>query len=199
LAAPLATRQERKEARRRRLLSAALLIMSERGYNDTSVDQVVAQARTSKTTFYEFFDSKEDCVRDLLAREGGSLIHAVTSAAAQGADHRDRMRRGITAFVVGLGDEGVAEAWTQSMGRGWRRHHDAIGTLDRRELVGLLAATWRAHIFAKSTSDKSRNIMVRSMAKSGASICSTKPCRTMASYSTCSARPRAARYASSVS
>jgi AcrR family transcriptional regulator len=96
---PLATRQERKEVRRRRLLAAALLILSERGYNDTSVDQVVAQARTSKTTFYEFFDSKEDCVRDLLAREGGSLIHTVTSAAAQGADHRDRMRRGITAFV----------------------------------------------------------------------------------------------------
>ena len=96
---PLASRQERKEVRRRRLLAAALLILSERGYNDTSVDQVVAQARTSKTTFYEFFDSKEDCVRDLLAREGGSLIHTVTSAAAQGADHRDRMRRGITAFV----------------------------------------------------------------------------------------------------
>ena len=44
-----------------------------------------------------------------------------------------------------LGDEGVAEAWTESMGRGWRRHHDAIAALDRRELVGLLAATWRAH------------------------------------------------------
>jgi AcrR family transcriptional regulator len=75
------------------------LIVAERGYNDTSVDQIVAQARTSKSTFYGFFESKEDCVRDLLEREGGSLIHTVTSAAAQGADHRDRMRRGITAFV----------------------------------------------------------------------------------------------------
>ena len=34
-----------------------------------------------------------------------------------------------------LGEEGVAEAWTQSMNRGWRRHHDAIVALDRRELV----------------------------------------------------------------
>ncbi len=99
MAAPLATRQERKEARRRRLLAAALTIVAERGYNDTSVDQVVAQARTSKSTFYEFFESKEDCLRELLAQEGGSLIHTVTSAAAQGADHRDRMRRGISAFV----------------------------------------------------------------------------------------------------
>src|SRR5438552_9603625 len=44
-----------------------------------------------------------------------------------------------------LGDQGVAEAWEESMGRGWRRHHDAIVAVDRRELVRLLAATWRAH------------------------------------------------------
>ena len=44
-----------------------------------------------------------------------------------------------------LGDEGVADAWRESMERGWRRHHDAINRLDRRELVHLLAATWRAH------------------------------------------------------
>src|SRR2546421_3983270 len=43
-----------------------------------------------------------------------------------------------------LGDEGVAEAWTASMNRGWRRHHDAIVALDRRQLVPPVAATWRA-------------------------------------------------------
>ncbi len=44
-----------------------------------------------------------------------------------------------------LGDEAVAEAWSESMSRGWRRHHDAILDLDRRDIVELLAATWRAH------------------------------------------------------
>jgi hypothetical protein len=44
-----------------------------------------------------------------------------------------------------LGDDGVAQAWSESMGRGWRRHHDAIVALDRRALVELLAGTWRAH------------------------------------------------------
>jgi len=94
------SRQERREARRRRLLDAALQILAERGYNETSVDQIVAQARTSKTTFYEFFGSKEDCVRDILAREGGSLIETVLAAAAQGGEHPDRMRHGIRAFVT---------------------------------------------------------------------------------------------------
>lgn len=100
-------REERKEARRSRVLGAALRILAERGYNETSVDQIVAEARMSKTTFYEFFQSKEDCVRDLLAREGGSLIHTVTSAAAQGTGHRDRMRRGIRAFVHACAGQGA--------------------------------------------------------------------------------------------
>jgi hypothetical protein len=44
-----------------------------------------------------------------------------------------------------LGDDGVAEAWTRATEQGWKRHHDAINSLPRRELVPLLAATWRAH------------------------------------------------------
>jgi hypothetical protein len=44
-----------------------------------------------------------------------------------------------------LGDDGVAAAWTRATEQGWKRHHDAINSLPRRELVPLLAATWRAH------------------------------------------------------
>src|SRR3954452_11022330 len=53
---------------------------------------------------------------------------------------------GLISFVQErLGDEGVEQAWEQTMQQGWKRHHDSIGRLDRRELVYLLAATWRAH------------------------------------------------------
>ena len=53
---------------------------------------------------------------------------------------------GLISFVQDkLGDDGVEEAWTQTMEQGWRRHHDAINCLDRRAIVELLAATWRAH------------------------------------------------------
>lgn len=80
-------------------MDAALALFAARGYHETSVDDIVARARMSKSAFYELFDSKEHCFRELLAQEGGALIHAVVSAAAGGGDHRDRMRRGISAFV----------------------------------------------------------------------------------------------------
>ena len=91
---------DRREARRQRLLDAALQLFSELGFHDTSVDEVVAQARTSKSAFYEHFESKEDCFRVLLQQEGGALIAAVRAAASEGADHRERTRLGIAAFVT---------------------------------------------------------------------------------------------------
>ncbi|HYR54133.1 MAG TPA: helix-turn-helix domain-containing protein [Methylomirabilota bacterium] len=93
-------REARRLQRRARLTQAALAMFAARGYHETSVDDIVARARMSKSAFYEQFDSKEQCFREVLAKEGGELIHAVIGAAAGGHDHRDRMRRGIRAFVV---------------------------------------------------------------------------------------------------
>ncbi len=93
-------REARRLQRRARLTQAALAMFAARGYHETSVDEIVARARMSKSAFYEQFDSKEQCFREVLAQEGGELIHAVIAAAAGGNDHRDRMRRGIRAFVV---------------------------------------------------------------------------------------------------
>ncbi len=92
-------RQARLEQRRRRLLQAALELFAEKGFHPTSVEDVVGSARMSKSAFYEFFQSKEDCFCALLEQEGGAVIHQVVEAAAEGADHRDRMCRGILGFV----------------------------------------------------------------------------------------------------
>jgi AcrR family transcriptional regulator len=92
-------RDARVEKRRRRIADAALWLFASRGFNVTSVDDVVAQAKVSKSAFYEFFESKEHCFRELLAQEGGALIHDVLAEAATGHNHHERLRLGITAFV----------------------------------------------------------------------------------------------------
>jgi AcrR family transcriptional regulator len=90
----------RVEKRRARIADSALSLFALRGYNVTSVDEIVARAKVSKSAFYEFFESKEHCFRDLLTQEGGSLIHDVLAEAASGHDHHERLRRGITTFVL---------------------------------------------------------------------------------------------------
>jgi AcrR family transcriptional regulator len=97
-AAPSAARPD---ARRQRLLAAALDLFAEKGFHETSVDDVVAVARTSKSAFYVYFESKEDCFRTLLDEEGWLLIKGVAGAADKGADKRSRLGRRIFAFVRG--------------------------------------------------------------------------------------------------
>lgn len=92
-------RDARLERRRRRISEAALALFASRGYTVTSVDDVVGRARVSKSAFYEFFESKEHCFREVLAAEGGGLIHDVLTKAATGHDHHARLRLGITRFV----------------------------------------------------------------------------------------------------
>ena len=92
-------RDARLERRRRRIAEAALVLFATRGYNATSVEEVVERARMSKSAFYEFFSSKEDCFRELLVLEGGALIHDVLASAGTGRNHHERLRLGITTFV----------------------------------------------------------------------------------------------------
>jgi len=92
-------RDARLESRRRRIADAALDLFATRGYNATSVEDVVERAKMSKSAFYEFFTSKEDCFRELLAHEGGSLIDNVLSEAALARNHHEPLRLGITTFV----------------------------------------------------------------------------------------------------
>jgi len=99
MATVVGNREERREARKQRLAEAAMRLFAADGFNETSVDDIVAGARTSKSAFYEFWTSKEDCVRDLLEEQGGALIAEVFEVSAAGADHRERMRRGIAHFV----------------------------------------------------------------------------------------------------
>src|SRR5262249_34865940 len=92
-------RDARLEKRRRRIEEAALSLFARRGYTVTSVDDIVSRARVSKSAFYEFYESKEECFRDVLESEGGALITQVLADAATGHDHHERLRLGITRFV----------------------------------------------------------------------------------------------------
>ena len=81
-------RDARIEKRRRRIVDAALTLFAGQGYTVTSVDDIVTRARVSKSAFYEFFESKEHCFRELLTQKGGALMHDVLTEKATGRDHQ---------------------------------------------------------------------------------------------------------------
>jgi len=59
-------RELQKEATRRRILTTALALFSERGYATTTIDDIARAASTTRVTFYAYFDSRRDLMLALI-------------------------------------------------------------------------------------------------------------------------------------
>lgn len=71
--------------RRRQLLDVALQVFAERGYHQTSMNDLAETAGISKPVLYQHFDSKESLYRQLLSDVSEQLVTRITQA-QQGAD-----------------------------------------------------------------------------------------------------------------
>jgi AcrR family transcriptional regulator len=72
-------REEVRASQRERLLRAMGELVGEKGYEATTVPQVIAAARVSSNTFYSFFADKTDCFIALCEQLGDELFEALLS------------------------------------------------------------------------------------------------------------------------
>ncbi|MEW1737872.1 TetR/AcrR family transcriptional regulator [Nocardia beijingensis] len=84
---------------RRRLLDAMATAVRERGYQDSTVADVVRYARTSRRTFYEHFTSKQDCFIALLAEHNKDMIQRIEAAVDPHLPWRTQVRQAIEAWI----------------------------------------------------------------------------------------------------
>src|SRR5690606_31723589 len=82
----------RGEATRARLLAAAESEFGENGFHAASVASITRRAGVGQGTFYLYFPSKEDALRELVRHMGRELRRALTEATA-GLDHRLEVER----------------------------------------------------------------------------------------------------------
>lgn len=73
--------EERFRRQRRDLLAAAARLAVSRGYEGTRVADIVAEAGLSKSTFYEHFQSKEECFVELYQRTSAAMLRTGIAAA----------------------------------------------------------------------------------------------------------------------
>jgi AcrR family transcriptional regulator len=80
--APL--RELKKERTKEALEAAAMKLFSERGYANTSVAEIAAEAEVSRRTFFRYFKSKEGVVFANADENGQRLRDALESAPGEG-------------------------------------------------------------------------------------------------------------------
>ena len=81
------------------MLDAIVELVAAHGYAGTTVGGIAAKAGVSRTTFYEQFDSKEDCFRAAYEAVAGKVVEAIVAAAAKVEDKADQLRAGIDAYL----------------------------------------------------------------------------------------------------
>lgn len=100
--------------RRGRILWALATCMAAKGYQATTISDIAAAARVSKTVVYAHFRDKEHCLLELYSRANDKVLDRVRAAQDEarcaGLPWRDRLRAGIGAYLETLAD-GPAVAW----------------------------------------------------------------------------------------
>jgi AcrR family transcriptional regulator len=84
---------------RDRLINGMVAAVDEKGYLATSVADVLARARVSRSAFYEQFRDKEDCFLACYDRGAGLLFDAATTALAAEGPWPLRVRRVYEALL----------------------------------------------------------------------------------------------------
>jgi AcrR family transcriptional regulator len=82
-----------------RLLSAALQTFSRKEYHRASVSDIVTCARTSKTTFYKYYQNKSDLLAHLFHLTTRLLINRVEEVLAAHPPTAERTRLAIRTYI----------------------------------------------------------------------------------------------------
>jgi AcrR family transcriptional regulator len=98
------TLADRRSDQRERILLAARDVFAARGYANAGIDEIVARARVSRTTFYALFENKEQCLlavyRMGLEQIGAEVTRAESRTAAADLSPRALVRAEVRATLA---------------------------------------------------------------------------------------------------
>jgi AcrR family transcriptional regulator len=94
-----APKTKRGERTRQKILDAAQRQIGRKGFAEASISTITAEAAVGQGTFYLYFRSKEDVLRELVLRMGRRLRRHLTLAVADAPTRLEAERRGLRAFL----------------------------------------------------------------------------------------------------
>ncbi|MFO7167655.1 MAG: helix-turn-helix domain-containing protein [Chloroflexota bacterium] len=114
-AAPDATPSLKERQRQKRaalILEVAEQVLAEKGYHNTSMEEIAARVGIAKGTIYLHYPSKEALVVALFARELSAFQQAVAAAAGQEAPPRARLEAILRHAYVGAQSDRQHLLWS---------------------------------------------------------------------------------------
>ncbi|HET9518850.1 MAG TPA: TetR family transcriptional regulator [Actinoplanes sp.] len=97
-------RQEHTEQTRHALVDAATRLFTERGYADTSIDDVAGAARVTRGALYHHFAGKQAIFNAVCAAVDAGVVDRVRAAAAAPGTAEQRLRHVLDVYFDASGD-----------------------------------------------------------------------------------------------
>ncbi|HET7508881.1 MAG TPA: TetR/AcrR family transcriptional regulator [Solirubrobacterales bacterium] len=123
------SRETLTEHQRARLLDAAIGVFAKRGYQETTIDNLVAAAKSSVGGFYALFENKEDCFLALYDRTVAEVREKIEVATSGSSDWAERALLGLRVLLVVFDAEPlkarIALVEVQTAGTEARARHQA--------------------------------------------------------------------------
>lgn len=104
--APRSLKEKQRQEREELILQAAEEVLAEKGYYETSVDEIAARVGIAKGTVYLHFPGKEDLVIAILERNAQTLVELVEATVATAGSNREKLEAILQVVYGGFFDPG---------------------------------------------------------------------------------------------
>jgi AcrR family transcriptional regulator len=118
-------------ARRAQLLETALTVFAEKGFHDTSMNDIAVAAGVTKPVLYQHFDSKRELYAELLEHVGNELLQSLVDATNEADGPRQQVERGYATFFRFVSEN--QNSYRLLFWGGNRRDDEFAQTLERVE------------------------------------------------------------------
>lgn len=120
-------REAQKQLTRDMIVERALKLFTEKGYAATTIDEIAAAAGTTRVTFYAYYPSRSDLMRDFMARVNAVLDRADgPDKASTAVELVDVVREGKLPGILG---------WLESRAALWPVFRPYLDVLDEAAAV----------------------------------------------------------------
>ncbi|MDQ0210273.1 TetR family transcriptional regulator [Arthrobacter sp. SRS-W-1-2016] len=120
-------REAQKQLTRDMIVERALELFTEKGYAATTIDEIAAAAGTTRVTFYAYYPSRSDLMRDFMARVNAVLDRADgPDKASTAVELVDVVREGKLPGILG---------WLESRAALWPVFRPYLDVLDEAAAV----------------------------------------------------------------
>ncbi|MGB9036407.1 MAG: TetR/AcrR family transcriptional regulator [Paeniglutamicibacter sp.] len=139
----MSLREARKQLTRDRIVEHALGLFTANGYAATTIDEIATAAGTTRVTFYAYYPTRVDLMKDFMARVNAVLDRANAAGTSTATDLVELVRKGELPDIL---------AWLESRSRLWPDFRPYLDVLEEAAAVDrdveAILRQWREEVVA---------------------------------------------------